>query len=109
LIFDSLRSRGGWLAAEHDPFMAPFAGALQKSLLHGYLAVFLGRERRFFSPLLRDTYVPHRQAQERLSLPLLCSSFLDLFTAPCSSRRRLFFCRFIEGFHSMPARSGEQR
>jgi hypothetical protein len=45
----SLRSSEGWLNAEYVRIETPRRALLQKSLLlHGYLAVLLGRERRFF-------------------------------------------------------------
>jgi hypothetical protein len=45
----SLRSSEGWLNTEYDRIETHFGALLQKSLLlHGYLAVLLGRERRFF-------------------------------------------------------------
>jgi hypothetical protein len=45
----SLRSSEGWLNTEYDWIETLCGALLQKSLLlHGYLAVLLGRERRFF-------------------------------------------------------------
>jgi hypothetical protein len=45
----SLRSSEGWLNTERDWIETLRRALLQKSLLlHGYLAVLLGRERRFF-------------------------------------------------------------
>jgi hypothetical protein len=50
LILDSYRSTRG--CSNDRQMMDSGAGALeQKSLLHGCLTAFLGRERRFFCPL----------------------------------------------------------
>lgn len=76
----SLRSSQGWLNTEYDWIETLCGALLQKSLLlHGYLAVLLGRERRFFfsSVSARHKYVPREVSLGRLSSPLLCSSFLD--------------------------------
>jgi hypothetical protein len=66
----SLRSSEGWLNTEYDWIETPCGALLQKSLLlHGYLAVLLGRERRFFFRVFsaRHKYVPREVSPGRLS------------------------------------------
>jgi len=87
--------------------MAPLGALLQKSLLHGFFTVFLGRERRFF---LRCSYAIHMYRTGSGWSAYLCRSFVVRFSMDL---RRLchegavFFSAVLSGA-LIPALNGVQ-